>query len=88
MIHSYYKWRYRRSQNVNAFTLPRSDVGRSPFGINFGSYLSQPAVRGSDFGRFTLPNKRRRWLRALCALTILASLAWLIHESIAALSIF
>ena len=88
MIHSYYKWRYRRRQNVNAFTLPRADLGRSPIGVNFGSYLSQPAVRGSDLGRFKLPNKRRRWLRALCALTILASLAWLIHESIAALSIF
>ncbi len=88
MIHLYYKWRYRRSQYAGAFSLPRDDQEGQGFRVNFGSYLAQPSVRGRNFARFDLPQKRRRWLRMLFTLLVLLALGWLVYESVAALAIF
>ena len=88
MIHLYYKWRYRRSQYAGAFTLPKQNRQGQGFRVNFGSYLAQPSVRGRNFSRFDLPQKRRRWLRLAFTLLLVLSLGWLISESAAALALF
>ena len=88
MIHLYYKWRYRRSQYAGAFSLPKQDSQEQVFRVNFGSYLAQPSVRGRNFARFDLPQKRRRWLRIAFTLVLVLTLGWLIYESAAALAIF
>lgn len=87
MIHLYYKWRYRRSQCAGAFSLPQKDRQGKDSHRNFGSYLAQPSVRGRDFARFDLPQKRRRWLRIIFILCLMLTLGWLTYESAAALAI-
>jgi hypothetical protein len=88
MLHLYYKWRYRRKQATDAFKLPSHSLGGHSFRINFSSYLAQSSVKGRNFDRFDLPQKRRRWLRTLLIVTLLLALGWLVYESIAALAIF
>jgi len=87
MFHLYYKWRYRRSQYAGAFSLPKHNQGQG-FRVNFGSYLSQPSVKGRNFDRFDLPQKRRRWMRIAFTLALTLTLGWLIYESAAAIAIF
>jgi hypothetical protein len=88
MTHLYYKWRYRRSQFAGAFTLPKPEHQGQAFRGNLGSYLAQPSVKGRNFARFDLPQKRRRWLRSAFTLFLVLTLGWLIYESTAALTIF
>ncbi|MFQ3226528.1 MAG: hypothetical protein ACI8Z5_002800 [Lentimonas sp.] len=88
MFHLYYKWRYRRSQCAGAYALPKHDYKGNGFRGNFGSYLSQPSVKGRNFDRFDLPQKRRRWLRITFTLALVLALGWLIYESAAALAFF
>jgi|TARA_B110000977_G_scaffold133181_1_gene169620 hypothetical protein len=88
MIHLYYKWRYRRSQYVGAFTLPKQTSHGHAFRGNFGSYLAQPSVRGRNFSHFDLPRQRRRWMRIVFTLGLVLTLGWLIYESAAAMAIF
>jgi len=87
MFHLYYKWRYRRSQYAGAFALPKHRQEHE-FRANFGSYLSQPDVKGRNFDRFDLPQKRRRWMRIAFTLALTTTLGWLIYESAAAMAIF
>jgi hypothetical protein len=88
MIHLYYKWRYRRSQYAEAFTLPKQAGRGHGFRGNFGSYLTQPSVRGRNFSHFDLPRQRKRWLRIAFTLLLVLTLGWLIYESAAAMAIF
>ncbi|CAA6679541.1 Unannotated [Lentimonas sp. CC19] len=88
MFHLYYKWRYRRSQCAGAFRLPRDHKQGHEFRGNFGSYLAQPSVKGRNFDRFDLPQKRRRWIRITFTLVLTLTLGWLIYESAAAMAIF
>jgi len=87
MIHLYYKWRYRRSQHADAFSLPRDDKRGPHSRGNFGSYLSQPCVRGRNFSSFDLPKKRQRRLRFAVMLFLVITIGWLICESATALAI-
>jgi hypothetical protein len=87
MLHLYYKWRYQRSQFAESFSLPKQHP-KHDFRAHFGSYLSQPDVKGRHFDRFDLPKKRRRWMRVAFTLTLITTLAWLIYESAAAMAIF
>ncbi|WP_269525650.1 hypothetical protein [Coraliomargarita parva] len=85
MFRFFYQWRYRRSQKADSFDVPSGGNERRS---NFSSYLSQSSVRGRQFDRFDLPNRRKLWLRIAFCATGAAVVGWLIYESVAALSIF
>ena len=80
MLHLYYKWRYRRAQRAAAFKLPSQAAGKSAQ-RNFGSYLSQHAVRGNPASPTDQLRVRRRWVRRLVILIMLIITAWVIYES-------
>lgn len=88
MFRFLYRWRYRRAQNAGAYKLPPKHRGGGSGRIDLASYLSQSSVRGRSFDRFELPQKRRKRFAVVIAILLAIFFAWIVLESVAALSLF
>ena len=86
MLHFFHKWRYERKNRMSAFELPSVRRGEHNNSANLGSYLSGTAGAGHNLKPFDLPRKRRRLMRILVTILLLALIAWITYESIIALA--
>ena len=88
MLQLYYRWRYRRTQQADAFQLPLENQGVAATRNRFGSYLSQQAVRGKINSPLDQSRARKRWMARITVLMLLIALAWIVYESFRAIQMW
>jgi hypothetical protein len=86
MLHLFYRWRHERSKRSASFRFAR--LGSKSFGHGFWNHMAQTALRDHGLTGYERIKRRRTVLRWTCLLGMFAAIAWLINESIQALTFF
>ena len=85
MFHFIYKWLYERSQRRESFKMPSEENGR--MGLGFGDYIRGQSRRGS-LGAYDLLNRRKKRLKWVGGIVLVAITFWLVMQLIYAISFY